>query len=171
MAEDKLSKLRRLARAYGITFKSTSEKDWPDAHSSTFAAIKNLGDRKFDSYHEHVSVHASEQPWTQQIKQRAQGLANRSEQLFKQQRNETGWRLNLEPRVFSRFKAEVAWYAPDCICSTATKKGSSPQCRARVWRSEIEATVGAGHSMAQSLEEQRKNRKYCQCPPRMRPGD
>lgn len=54
---------------------------------------------------------------------------------------------------------------------TASKERPSPNCRARVWRSEIEAAGDLGDGMAQSLEKRRKNRKYCQCPPDMRLRD
>lgn len=108
MADDDLRKIRRLAKAYRITFRSPSD-EWPEAHASRFGDIKSLGDRKFDSYHANVTVHSSEQPWTQQTKQRAQWLAARASRLFNQQRNEAGWRFGLENDVLRRFSVEVAW--------------------------------------------------------------
>ena len=108
MAEDRLQSLRRLAKTYHITFRSPSD-EWPAAHTGTFKDIKTLGDHKFDSYCESVSIRSAEEPWTQQTKARAEWLAMRASRLFGQQRNEAGWRYGLENDVLRRFSVEVAW--------------------------------------------------------------
>ncbi len=47
----------------------------------------------------------------------------------------------------------------------------SPNCRARLWRSEIEAAHGKVDKWARELEQRRQRRKSCQCPPQSRPQD
>jgi hypothetical protein len=47
----------------------------------------------------------------------------------------------------------------------------SPKCRARIWRSEVEASINQSDYVAGNLEERRKNRKPCTCPPKDRPQD
>lgn len=108
MGDDRLSTLRRLAKSYRIGFKLPSD-DWPAAHSTTFQNIKKLGDQKFDSYCESVSIRSHGEPWTEQTKHRAEWLANRASRIFGQQRNEAGWRFGLENDVLRRFSVEVAW--------------------------------------------------------------
>jgi hypothetical protein len=100
--------LRRLAKRYLISFRSPSD-EWPAAHGGTFQNIKSLGEQKFDSYCESVTIRSLDEPWTKQTKARAEWLAKRAEHLFGQQRNEAGWRLGLENEVLRRFSVEVAW--------------------------------------------------------------
>jgi hypothetical protein len=108
MADDRLRKLRGLAKKYRITFRLPSE-NWPAAHLTTFRNIKKLGDQTFDSYCESVNIRSHEEPWTEQTKHRAEWLAKRASSLFGQERNEAGWRFGLENDVLRRFSVEVAW--------------------------------------------------------------
>ncbi|KAK2760893.1 hypothetical protein FQN54_002133 [Arachnomyces sp. PD_36] len=154
MAEDRLETLRRLARTHRITFRAPSD-EWPAAHRVTFNDIETAGNHKFDSYQEIVGASSAEKPWTKQTKARAEWLAKRASTLFGQRRNEAGWRLGLENDVLRRFSVEVA----------------CPNCRARVWRSEVEATLNDDSNYGQRLEQRRKERKPCDCLPANRPDD
>lgn len=48
---------------------------------------------------------------------------------------------------------------------------SSRKCRARIWRSEIEARIENNNLERPSLEQRRKHRTPCRCPPRSRQYD
>jgi hypothetical protein len=109
MTDDYMRSLRRLMKDYHIRPRLPLD-GWPVAHSTTFENIKTLGNRKFDSYCESVTVRSAEEPWTQQTKARAEWLAKRASRLFSQQRNEAGWRFGLENDVLRRFSVEVAWW-------------------------------------------------------------
>ncbi|KAE8339452.1 hypothetical protein BDV24DRAFT_135985 [Aspergillus arachidicola] len=126
---------------------------WPEAHVKTFDNIQKLGKFHFDTYCAGVSIWSSSEPWKEQIKSRAQWLSRRTERLFGQERNEAGWRFELENDILMRFSAEVA----------------CPKCRARIWKSEIEATFSGNQTEhPEKLEERRKRRTPCQCPPNER---
>jgi len=56
----------------------------------TFRNIKKLGDQKFDSYCESISIRSQEEPWTERTKHRAEWLVKRASRLYGQQRNESG---------------------------------------------------------------------------------
>ncbi|KAI1779524.1 hypothetical protein F4818DRAFT_453585 [Hypoxylon cercidicola] len=154
--EDDLRMLRRLSKSYGISFRRPDD-EWPSAHSKRFRDIHELGDKKFSTYSESVTIRSAEEPWTRQIKSRTQWLVSRACDLaINVQPKESGWRMGLENDVMHRFLFEVA----------------CPTCRARIWRSEIEASDFKNNSKwEQALEERRKNRKPCQCPPESRAQD
>ncbi|GAQ05025.1 hypothetical protein ALT_2346 [Aspergillus lentulus] len=155
MAEDHLRTLRRLMKRYNIRFLRLDE-GVPELHAETFNNIKKLGNYQFDVYSAGVNIWSSKEPWKQQIKARAEWLCQRAERLFGQERNEAGWRFGLENHILGRFLAEVA-------CS---------RCRARIWQSEIEATLSNNQiEHARELEERRKRRRPCQCPPNERIKD
>ncbi|QKX59465.1 uncharacterized protein TRUGW13939_06599 [Talaromyces rugulosus] len=155
MADDHIQSLRRLAKRYHIRPRLPSD-EWPEAHVKTFRNIKALGEYKFDTYSHSISVLSDKEPWKQQTQARARWLTTRAERLFGQDRNEAGWRFGLENDVLRRFTVEVA----------------CPRCRARVWQSEIQATWNnENEDYAQQLEERRRMRRPCQCPPNERPMD
>ncbi|KAF7179454.1 hypothetical protein CNMCM7691_008387 [Aspergillus felis] len=155
MADDHLRTLRRLMKRYNIRFLRLGE-GVPELHAETFNNIKKLGSYQFDVYSAGVNIWSSKEPWKQQIKARAEWLCQRAERLFGQERNEAGWRFGLENHVLGRFLAEVA----------------CPRCRARIWQSEIQATLSNNQiEHARELEQRRKRRKPCQCPPNERIKD
>ncbi|OCK89918.1 uncharacterized protein K441DRAFT_680777 [Cenococcum geophilum 1.58] len=149
--------LRRLAKRYGIIFKPPlSAEEWPAAHRCTFGDIRKIGSQSFDTFCASIGIRSSEEPWREQTKLRAEWLTERASRLFTQERNEAGWRFGLENDVFRRFSFEVA----------------CPTCRARIWRSEIEASIyEPDDNIARQLEERRKSRTACECPPDTRPQD
>ncbi|KAL4919236.1 hypothetical protein BDW62DRAFT_179704 [Aspergillus aurantiobrunneus] len=121
--------------------------DWPRAHRSLFEDIQKLGDQKYSTFSESVSVDSIEKPWRRQTKQRAARLVARSRMSRNDRRNEAGWRLTIEPEVLYRFTVEV----------------TCPRCRSRLWQSEIEAAVQSSEPFAESLENRRQKRQPCQC--------
>ncbi|KAH8805455.1 hypothetical protein F5884DRAFT_799316 [Xylogone sp. PMI_703] len=159
MADDKddsVRDLRRLAKRYGITIQSSPDaQQWPAVHRRLFESIRKIGDQKFDSFCASIDIRSNDEPWREQTKHRAEWLAKRASRLFDQQRNESGWRFGLENDILRRFSVEVA----------------CPKCRARIWRSEIEACINELDEVAAKLEDRRKNRKPCTCAPNDRPQD
>lgn len=109
MADNHLKNLRRLAKRYHIRFSLPSDT-WPECHADTFKNIEELGRYRFDTYAQNTNIRSAEEPWTRQTKSRAEWLTNRAGSLFKQNRNEAGWRFAIENDVLRRFSAEVAWY-------------------------------------------------------------
>jgi hypothetical protein len=68
-------------------------------YRNTFESIQKLGHQSFDGYCASIDIRSSEQPWREQTMLRENWLAKRAAHLFKQQRNEAGWRLGLENDV------------------------------------------------------------------------
>ncbi|OBT50479.1 hypothetical protein VE04_09294 [Pseudogymnoascus sp. 24MN13] len=82
-------------------------------------------------------------------------IACQAANLVNQRRNEAGWRSSLENDVFHRFRVEVA----------------CPTCRARIWKSELEAYNNLPYAEACKLDERRSRREPCKCPLEQRPRD
>ncbi|KAE8358633.1 hypothetical protein BDV27DRAFT_65974 [Aspergillus caelatus] len=122
-------------------------RQWPDAHRRLFADIQKLGNQKYSSFSETVSVDSIDKPWRRQTKQRAARLVQRSLISREDRKNEAGWRFSIEPEVLHRFTVEV----------------TCPRCRSRLWKSEIEAAVLSSQPFAQSLEARRRRRAPCRC--------
>jgi hypothetical protein len=99
--------LRNLIREYRIKFKSPTEK-YPSRYEHTFNQIRNIRNQRFDNYCAD-NVILGEKPWMGQTKRRAEWLSNRASSLIYQERNEEGWRFDLENDVLHRFLVEVAW--------------------------------------------------------------
>ncbi|KAL9105555.1 MAG: hypothetical protein Q9227_009299 [Pyrenula ochraceoflavens] len=146
-----LGQLRRVVKECRVQFDTASvPENWPKIHFKTFENISKLIRVDFETYSEEVNFRPSDddEPWRKQTKRRARTLAERTRQLCEQQRSEIGWRLNLENVVLGRLSVEVA----------------CPDCRARVWRSEIEASLDNWDASFQDLEQRRLSRKPCKCP-------
>ncbi len=107
-ASEKDRDLRRLIKKFRINFKPPSHGQLPSCHKNTFDQIRVIRDIRFDSYCAE-NVILNEEPWTAQTKRRAEWLSNRAATLIYQQRNEAGWRFDLENDVLHRFMVEVAW--------------------------------------------------------------
>ncbi|CZR61916.1 uncharacterized protein PAC_11813 [Phialocephala subalpina] len=117
----------------------------PSTHRATFANIKKLGRLEFFEYRESITVDSEENPWREQTKRRAERIATLARICRDGRKNEAGWRMSLESEILARFTIEVA-------CR---------RCRARLWRSELEAA--ASDQLSASLEERRKERRPCTC--------
>ncbi|KAE8358171.1 hypothetical protein BDV27DRAFT_163820 [Aspergillus caelatus] len=108
MLNDYLPRLRQLMKRYHIRFDLPGDP-WPQAHVKTFDNIQKLGRFNFDTYCAGVSIWSSSEPWKEHIKTRAEWHSRRTERLFGRERNEAGWRFELEYDVLMRLSAEVAW--------------------------------------------------------------
>ncbi|KAL5044206.1 hypothetical protein BDW71DRAFT_209612 [Aspergillus fruticulosus] len=140
----------RLAEDLNIEFLGPLEPEkwpthWPETRRQLFHDIVKLGDSRFGTFEGNYSTG---KPWRAQIKRRAVKLAYLADRCRGEGKNEPSWRASLEHEVLYRFTVEV----------------SCPRCRARLWRSEIEAAVESSDSQALSLDERRKHRMPCRCP-------
>ncbi|KAL4962169.1 uncharacterized protein BDV14DRAFT_210694 [Aspergillus stella-maris] len=139
----------RFAEQQGIVFLGPIEPEswpahWPETRRRLFNHIVNLGDLKFGTFE---ASNSDEMPWRAQIKQRAVKLAYLARRCGAEGKNESSWRFSLEHEVLNRFTVEV----------------SCPTCRARLWRSEVEADVELSDAQALSLDERRRKRTACRC--------
>lgn len=101
---------RQLADQFNIHFLGPVQSGrWPETHSRLFADVQKLGDQKFDSYRESITVDSIDKPWRTRTSLRAKRLAGMSDKYRNEGHRERGWRLNIEPEVFQRFSAEVIW--------------------------------------------------------------
>jgi hypothetical protein len=106
-------------------FRSPSE-----AYGRVFKAVENISSRSFNTFVDSVDD-PFDQPWRQQVKVRAQRLVYRAHQLSLQERNEPGWRMNIEPDVMERFREEIVWY----VCERSYKENIfSDGCKLRASR-------------------------------------
>ena len=110
MTPDQLETLRILCKRYRITFNGRqSSNEWPIAHASLFANVRELGDTKYNIYAKSKENSSPDEPWGAHVITRADRLVEIAERCRLECRNEAGWRLALEHEVFSRFEVEVAW--------------------------------------------------------------
>ena len=102
--------LEKLRKEYGIIFsKDTGQGNWPPSQKGIFEAVQTLGQIKYDGYAAAEDGRGISEPWKCQAKRLAKRLTEKAEQCVR--RNEASWRFACEPLVFTRFGAEVAWYA------------------------------------------------------------
>lgn len=102
--------LEKLRKEYRIIFtKDTCQENWPPNQKTVFEAVQTLGRIKYDAYAVTDGGGGIIEPWKHQAKRLAKRLTEKAEQCVR--RNEASWRFACEPLVFSRFGAEVAWYA------------------------------------------------------------
>ncbi|RDL40397.1 uncharacterized protein BP5553_00376 [Venustampulla echinocandica] len=148
MTAQKKQAHRDLVSEYNIFFDGRTDKArWPSAHSKTFNDIQKIGRTEIAKYHESV-IRGSDKPWRAQTKRRAERIVAKAQLCLEANRNEAGWRLNLEHEILARLTIEVACRG----------------CRARLWRSELEVTRDPKDKFSKSLEERQKKRKPCSCP-------
>ena len=103
--------LGALIRQYRINFEGPlPPSDWPAPYAETFQTIRNIGRLQYEDYrpNEWKTVHDVEEA------KRSVRKINRTAYSCRRQRlNEDGWRLRTEPRIVSRFEAEVIWSASE----------------------------------------------------------
>lgn len=102
--------LRDLANLfkYRIIFDGRiDEEAWPNRFKSTFHAITNLGDKKFNTYAKNPQE-IGDQLWKREIKEGALELIQRAKRCTGQ--NESTWRSYCEPLILARISSEVVWY-------------------------------------------------------------
>ena len=102
--------LEDLRKEYRIFFsKDTSQGTWSPSQRHIFEAVQKLGQIKYDDYAANEDDGGKSEPWKYQAKQLAKRLTEKAVDCVR--RNEASWRYACEPLVFTRFGAEVAWYA------------------------------------------------------------
>ncbi|OCL06590.1 hypothetical protein AOQ84DRAFT_390079 [Glonium stellatum] len=124
-------------------------------HKEMFAVIQSLGRTEFDKYRFSPTIETPDKPWQQLNKILASKLVHLAAKCRKENRNEAGWRNEVEFRIFERFDIEVA-------CK---------RCRKRLWRSEVEASESSSNSSTSSLSRRQKYRQPCRCNPMSRLDD
>ncbi|KIN03109.1 hypothetical protein OIDMADRAFT_195711, partial [Oidiodendron maius Zn] len=145
-----------LIKDYNIHFDGPIDQDqWPPAHFQTFSNIQKLGRTGFVAFRESITIDSEDKPWRGQTRRRAERIVNLAKICREGRKNEPGWRLSVESEILARFTIEVA-------CR---------RCRARLWRSELEATASSLDRFSESLEERQKKRIPCSCRPGKRGVD
>ncbi|KAF3384716.1 hypothetical protein F1880_001925 [Penicillium rolfsii] len=138
------------ATKLGIEFLTPNERDrWRKSHEQWFTHIQELGRRLYDSFVESIPRDTSTKPWRKELPKRAERLSSLADRCYREDSgNEFGWRFKVENEIMYRFTVEVA----------------CPQCRNRIWESEIPAAVTGSNEDVEMLEYRRKIRTPCRCP-------
>lgn len=134
-------------------------------HEHLFDDIAQLSRETVQHYTYDVNANINEKPWKRQNLARARAITERVTRSLEQRRNEAGWRSHLENWIFHRFEVEVIWYV-DSFKKTQAESllnQSSPECRARLWRSELEAPAADPQLPFSPLERRRAARQPCRC--------
>lgn len=108
MSDNSNRDLKRLIKKLGISVKRLNTEALPIEHHETFKCIRSIGNKTLHDYCKDITLRSNE-PWRKQTHDRAKWVALRAASLVNQQRNEAGWRFELENDVFHRFRVEVAW--------------------------------------------------------------
>ncbi|KAF2495383.1 hypothetical protein BU16DRAFT_561664 [Lophium mytilinum] len=150
--DDEDRDLRREAKRQGIEFNSVkynpiTVNDVPTAHKNKFAVIQSLGRISYANYGFVPNGNTPDKPWELENKRRAWRLMQFAARCRRENRNESGWRYEIEQRLFERFDIEVA-------CKT---------CRGRLWRSEMEVDPNSSNSRTSSLRDRQQKRQACAC--------
>jgi hypothetical protein len=112
--EDRDRELRREAKRQGIEVNSKkydplTVADIPPEHKDKFEIVQSLGRILFDNYGFIPNGDTPDKPWQRDIKKRAVQLRQFASRCRDENRNESGWRYEIEQRLFERFDIEVAW--------------------------------------------------------------
>ena len=115
--EDQDRELRREAKRQGIEVNSIKYSphtvaDIPPEHKDKFAIVQTLGRILIKDYRHIPNNNTSEKPWQEKIIKRAVQLMSLASRCRIENRNESGWRYEIEHRLFERFDIEVAWLVP-----------------------------------------------------------
>ncbi|OCK85348.1 hypothetical protein K432DRAFT_439332 [Lepidopterella palustris CBS 459.81] len=127
----------------------------PEDHKEKFDVIQELGRTLYSRYGYVPDNETPEKPWQRANMERATKLVFFAAKCRRENRNEAGWRSEVEFRLFERFDIEVA-------CK---------RCRKRLWRSEIEASPSSSNSNTTSLRDRQQKRDPCKCNPTSRRDD
>jgi hypothetical protein len=151
---------------------SANNKNVPTDHQEKFAVIQALGRTPYFTYGYFPSNETPDKPWQLENKKRANFLIHRAAKCRKENRNEAGWRYEVEVKLFERFDIEVAWLVHGVKqTSKSLLTFSSKRCRKRLWRSEIESNPASSNSRTTSLAERQRKRELCKCNPAGRLDD
>ena len=114
MKDGEYLELKREAKAARIFIKPSKYSPFhsegvPTDHKEKFSIIQSLGKTSYSSYKYVPSTETTEKPWQLGNMRRAQQLVRFASKCRKENRNEAGWRNEVESKVFERFDIEVAW--------------------------------------------------------------
>ncbi|RYP08292.1 hypothetical protein DL765_008834 [Monosporascus sp. GIB2] len=116
--DDEYRELKREAKRQGIEVDSIKYNPAmvvgvPTEHKDKFDVIQRLGRISFSNFGLLPSGDTPDKPWQGDIKKRAMQLMRFAARCRKENRNESGWRYEIEQRLFERFDIEVACSALD----------------------------------------------------------
>jgi hypothetical protein len=155
-------------------FSSRFPNKVPEPHREKFFTIQELGCTSFETYAFVPGCDSLERPWQKENKQKASRLVRDAGRCRDANKNEGGWRYELEPKVFERFEIEVTWLVSDGLITGPPNSLLMPHsktCRKRLWRSESEVNHDFANSTAPSLKERQARREPCTCNPLTRMND
>lgn len=155
-------------------FSSRSQSLVPELHREMFFTIQKLGRTLYDTYAFEPRYDFMERPWQSENKRKASRLVRDAIRCREANKNEGGWRYELEPKVFERFEIEVTWLVSNELSTGPPVLLLMPHskiCRKRLWRSEIEVNHDLANSKAQPLRERQARREPCTCNPLTRFND
>jgi hypothetical protein len=116
MTKDDYRELKRQAKTERIFVSGTmwsvqTSTNVPAAHKDKFAIIQSLGRILYHNYGGAYVPNndTPDKPWELQNKLRASKLRSFAARCRKENRNEAGWRYEIESRLLERFDIEVAW--------------------------------------------------------------
>jgi len=114
MSKESYRELKRQAKQCRIFVKPTKyspldSANVPGDHKDTFAVVQGLGRTLFLNYGYTPNNETPEKPWQLENKQRAAKLVHFAAKCRRENRNEAGWRSEVEFRLFEKFDIEVAW--------------------------------------------------------------
>ena len=107
--------LRKLIKKHKIHFDSpvnfpfTRPEQWPASRGSIVKDVQGLGQTPYLGYQESIGHDAFHRPWREQLRRRAERLAEEAERCLSERRNEAEWRARIEEKVLARLSIEVAW--------------------------------------------------------------
>lgn len=107
-----LTQKAKSARIYfnSIKHSSSRAKHVNSHHKEMFKIIQDLGRISYRRFGYTPDIETSEKSWRIVNKKRAVRLAQYVARCSDENRNEAGWRFEIEAKVFERFDIEVAWY-------------------------------------------------------------
>ena len=114
MTNDKYRELKRQAKQSRIFFQPTQwdhivPSNVPQDHAEKFEIVQYLGRTSYHNYGYTPNSDTTDKPWQRQNKTRASKLVHFAGKCRKENRNEAGWRSEVESRLLERFDIEVAW--------------------------------------------------------------
>ena len=107
--------LRKLIKKHKIHFDSpvnfpfTRPEQWPTNRVSIVEVVQGLGQTPYLGYQESIGHDTFHRPWREQMRRRADRLAEEAERCLSERRNEAEWRARIEEKVLARLSIEVAW--------------------------------------------------------------
>lgn len=107
--------LRRLIKKHKIRFDApinfpfTPPEQWPANRGSIVKDIQGLGQTPYHQYQESIGHDTFHRPWREQLRRRADCIAEEAERCLWERRNEAEWRARMEEKVLARLSVEVAW--------------------------------------------------------------